>query len=222
MLYKKIKCYTSYVVLLFCGVKIVDKNFGLDIDGVLNDMVGFEKLKGEKYFEYSKPVVNNQAFYFRDLFECDKLEETKFWLKNILDFFLNVPCREGAATAIEELKENGYNIHIITARMFADKKSVLGILARNLVKSWLKKNNIKYDSIHFCEPGSEDKKKFIKELCISIMLEDFPEEIKKMENMVKVICFTNEYNKNLQSVDRISGFEELNKTVLKLERKNEK
>ena len=97
---------------------------------------------------------------------------------------------------IDKLKENGFEIYIITARFLTDKNTIEGEKMRNIVKNWLKQNNIHYDKIIF---SPEDKLEICKKNNIDIMIEDKVENINNISKEIPVICFNASYNKSCTS-----------------------
>ena len=67
---------------------------------------------------------------------------------------------------------------------------------RNIVKNWLKQNDIHYDKIIF---APEDKLEICKENEIDIMIEDKVENINNISKEIPVVCFNASYNKSCTS-----------------------
>lgn len=167
-------------------------NIGFDIDGVLTNIENFQIEEGKKHFKTE--VVNPKGFSIKEMFGCTEKEEYEFWKKNILKYSIAEPAREGIAEVIKKLRTDGNKIHIITSRYFTDKDNVLGKVMRTIVREWLIENGIEYDDIVFC---GEDKSDAIKDKYISVMVEDNPDNIKKLSNLTDVISVKCNYNRDI-------------------------
>ncbi len=175
---------------------------GIDIDGFLTDIATFQIVQGKKYFGN---IVNRNGYSIREIYNCSKKEEVKFWIKNFKYYFENP--RPNAKEFIDYIRSHGGEVYIITSRAFSADNSMLGLFMRRNVKRWLKKNNIKYDGIAFCD---EDKTKTIKKLDIEVMGEDSPKNINDINSYVKVICMDAPYNSEIDNENtyRITNFDE--------------
>ena len=185
-------------------------NIGLDIDGCLTDIETFHLRYGVPFFEkkFNKSVVNEYGKSIRQLFDCTKKEEARFWLKHMIKYTIKDPVREGAAEFTKWAYENGHQIHIITSRALSTKQNFAGTLARWAVRRWLKKSGIRYEEITFCD---EDKLPALKKYHVSYMVEDDPDNIMAMKDITKVICMNAKCNAHLvdECVCRCDSFEEV-------------
>ena len=57
---------------------------GIDIDGFLTDIATFQIVQGKKYFGN---IVNRNGYSIREIYNCSKKEEVKFWIKNFKYYF---------------------------------------------------------------------------------------------------------------------------------------
>ena len=179
-------------------------NVGIDIDGFLTDIATFQLEQGLKYFDN---IVNRNGYTIREIFNCSKKDEAKFWIKNFKYCFKDV--RPQAKEFIEYIRNNGGKVYIITSRALSAKNSILGLFMRSCVKLWLAKNGIKYDGIAFC---NEDKTKVIKMYDIEVMGEDSPHNINVISDYVKVICMSAPYNTEVES-DNVYKVEDFNEAI---------
>ena len=168
-------------------------NIAIDIDGVLTNIAAFQLKYGEMYFK--REPINKNGFTLSQMFGCSEEEEKNFWKKYLLRYITTEPARKGLAPTIKKIKEDGNNIYIITARVFADKDNTLGKLMRFIVSEWLKYNGIIYDKIVFC---ASDKKQAVIENYISVIIEDNVENIKQLSEIIDVICVDCDYNKHIE------------------------
>ena len=185
-------------------------NIGLDIDGCLTDIETFHLKYGVPFFEkkFNKHIVNEYGKSIRQLFDCTKGEEARFWLKHMIKYTIKDPVRDGAAEFTRWAYENGHQIHIITSRALSTKQNFAGKLARLAVRRWLKKSGIRYEEITFCD---EDKLPALKKYNVSYMVEDDPDNIMAMKDITKVICMNAKCNAHLinECVCRCDSFEEV-------------
>ena len=186
-------------------------NIGIDIDGVLTNVGKFILDKGLEYCKETnkgkrvKPVT----YHSKEMFGWDEETDLDFWSKNIFLYARYCPPLEGAAYNIKKLKEDGNNIYIITARWIANGELSEYDIKNNkyfkylenpkkemqdIVKYWLKKNNIMYDKLLFTR---ENKEKEILENNIDIMVEDSPKNIESLSKITKIICMSWDYNEHI-------------------------
>ena len=169
---------------------------GIDIDGVLTDIEKWQLDYGSKFYyeNYNKEIVNPKGYETNDIFnstvECDDL----FWDKYFKEYSINVEARKFASEVISKLKQDRYEINIITARgSFLSHSSDVMSKEENeqIVKDWLQKNKIYYDSLIF---STEDKLDICIKNNINIMIEDKVDNINKISTKIPVICFNARYN----------------------------
>jgi len=169
---------------------------GIDIDGVLTDIEKWQLDYGSKFYyeNYNKEIINPKGYETNEIFnstvECDDL----FWDKYFKEYSINVEARKFASEVISKLKQDGYEINIITARgSFLSHSSDVMSKEENeqIVKDWLQKNKIYYDSLIF---SPEDKLDICIDNDINIMIEDKVDNINKISTKIPVICFNAGYN----------------------------
>lgn len=170
---------------------------GIDIDGVLTDLEQYQLDCGSKYvYEHFKSgVVNGEAYETFDILGIDNDTDDLFWKEYLEDYATLEPARKFAAEVIGKLRSDGYEIYIITARYLTDRNDELGLRMRTKVKDWLLKNGICYDKLIF---SPEDKLNVCKDNSIDLMIEDKVDNIKKISEVIPVICFNASYNRDLE------------------------
>ena len=177
-------------------------NIGIDLDGVLTNYRQFAIEQGQKYCrENNKGKLENaEAYYMKDMYNWDEKTDYDFWIKNIFIYATENSAIQGASENIKKIKEDGHTIFIITARKFAtpddDCEQEIKEKMKKTVKDWLAKNKIEYDYIIF---SKEDKSKNIIENDIDVMIEDSPNNIKKLSKLTKIICVDWPYNKGIEN-----------------------
>lgn len=170
---------------------------GIDIDGVLTDMESFIFDYMSKYLVLNAVAYNieKSCYRFSDTFNVDEIHSEGF-LKDYFDTYITKEeARKFASEVIEKLKSEGNEIYIITARTHTNRNDTYGKKMRKLVKKWLKKNNIVYDKLIFSKGESERKDYEINEYKIDLMIEDNPNNIKELSEIIPVICYDAGYNK---------------------------
>lgn len=190
-------------------------NIGLDVDGVLIDLEGYQMRWGMEYFVQGqkKKVENPKAYDIQDIFGCTKEERDAFWTRYIWKYCLTEPMTVNVAETVRKLRKRGHKIYIITGRVHTTKRGLKGWLFRNMLKYWLRKNRLIYDEILFCsEDGSAvEKVQICKEKHIDIMVDDKPENLLALKDNVGTVCYPAAWNEDCRELDayRIGKFEEL-------------
>lgn len=196
-------------------------NIGIDLDGVLTNYRKFAIEKGQKYCEENGKgrLVNPKAYYINDMFNWDEETEVDFWTQNIFLYAENNPAIPVASDNIKKLKKDGNTIFIITARLFASPDTEcsdeIKEKMRKTVKNWLDKNQIEYDYLIF---SRENKTKDIIENNIDIMIEDSPNNLKKLSELTQMICVDWPYNKSVENdnIYRCYNWNEIYKKIIEI------
>lgn len=178
---------------------------GIDIDGVITDLEQFvidyiTKYCVENDIKYN--IGNSDYDYFKT-FNITKEQEMKFWNQYLESYAINEKARPFAAEVIEKLRKDGNEIYIITARWLTNRDDNIGNKMREIVKNWLHENRILYDKLIFSKASKEKKSNEIIENKIDLMIEDSPNNIRELSNIIPVICYNAEYNKDCKG-DRIT------------------
>ena len=170
-------------------------NIGIDIDGVLTNLEEFyrEYVTKYRYYHDINTDININEYWVKEAYGLSKEQDNDFFTNYFKYYEDNWKARAFASEVIKKLKEEGFNIFIITSRWKSDRTDKQGESIRNKVINWLKNNDIYYDDIFFV---GWDKIKTLKELKIDVMIEDHPDNILSFSKITKVICFDASYNKN--------------------------
>lgn len=170
-------------------------NIGIDIDGVLTNVIRYACDYGSKYFfeKYGKLDININSWSLKNMFNVTDEEDKECWFTIVKNYSINEPARPFASEIINKLKSEGNSIYIITARSVDKWDDVDGEM-NNVVKIWLEHNKINYDKLIF----SKEKMKVCKEYDIDIMIEDKTENINSISKKLPVICFHENHNKDLK------------------------
>ena len=198
-------------------------NIGIDVDGVLVDIEGYQLKYGKEYFlkVHNKSIINPKAFDIEQIFDCSHKEREKFWQKYIWGYCLNEPPFPNAPECISKLHKEGHKIVLITGRAHTIEDNITGKLFRFMLKHWLKKNKFVYDDIIYCseKESSTDKLKACIDNDIDIMIDDKPENLLALVDKLKVICYPAIWNQDVDNeyFIRVDGWNEVYEYVSKLE-----
>ena len=170
---------------------------GIDIDGVLTDVEQFmvdyiSKYCVENNIKYN---IGKSRYSSSETFNISKEQEDDFWNKNLEFYAREERVRPFASEVIKKLKEDGNEIYVITARWLTNRDDEIGNNMREIVKEWLLENDIIYDELIFTKADKEKKHQEITDNKIDIMIEDSPKNINELSNIVPIICYDANYNR---------------------------
>ena len=197
-------------------------NIGIDVDGVLVDMEGYQLNHGTEYFSkvLGKEVVNPKAYDIEQIFSCTHAEREKFWRKYIWGYCLTEPPIKEAPQTISKLHNDGHKIFLITGRAHTTENGITGKLFRWMLKYWLKKNHIFYNHIIFCSAKDSSTNKL--DICIKnkidVMIDDKPENLYTLIEKFKVICYPAIWNEDIvdDSFIRVSDWNQIYDCISKI------
>ena len=166
---------------------------GIDIDGVLTNEESYILDFGSAFFTNNNISykIHNDIYDSKETFEVSQEDYDAFWKECIFDYSRNISIRPFAKDILKKLVEQNHEIYIITSRYYTTYENDNKLKMQNIVKEWLKRNEIKYNSLIF----TRKKDEICKELYIDVMIEDKPENIDRISKHIPVICFNEEYNK---------------------------
>lgn len=169
-------------------------NIGIDVDGVLTDYEWYMDYFAAQ-MEYGVEIHTGESNMLKR-YNWAEEQEKKFHRKHFMWYVRKMPIRENVAATIRALKEEGHRIYIITARAYADRKTVFGGMMRTCLKRWLAINSVEYDELVFVDwkNSAEEKAEWAKKLSVDVFLEDTVENIDKLKEICKVICLRTGYN----------------------------
>lgn len=196
---------------------------GIDIDGVLTNIEQFVINNLSKYcvknnVEYK---IDTNHYDYCKTFNISKEIELDFWKSYLESYAIQEKARPFAAEVIEKLKKDGNEIYIITARWFTNQDDEIGNKMRKIVKNWLYENKIGYDQLIFSKGHNERKVQEIVEHKIEVMIEDNPNNIKEIANIIPVICYHAGYNKDCigNQIIRCYSWYDIDSKINQLKRK---
>ena len=159
---------------------------GIDIDGVLTDLHTFHLDYGIKYaYENNLGEIKDPYGYkISDVINLENVVHRDFWNKYAKSYTKKKYTREFAPEILQKLKEEGNEIHIITARNPKLEEP------KEWTTSWLEENNICYNKLTF----TGEKIDYCKENDIDLMIEDTKSTILDLAKYIPVICYDAPYN----------------------------
>lgn len=196
---------------------------GLDMDGVIVDLAGYQLAKGIPYFSKKlglskKNVVKNLSAYdIEEIFGVSHSERMKFWAHYIWQYCLTIPPIKGVSEKTNKWHNEGRKVVIVTSRVYVMEDNLLGELFRLMVHLYLKINNIYVDDVIFCEEknSAEAKAKACRKAGIKLMIDDKLENVNKISEERLALCFDNPWNQEglSERVTRIDSFEDADKFI---------
>lgn len=164
-------------------------NIGIDVDNTITDTLPVLK----KYCkEYNDKVIkrnlsmNEEGFAVANLYEWTEEEKKEFLVKYIDEVREQAKIKQNAQKIIRKLKQEGNTIYIITAR-----KQIKDRNPYEITQNFLQKNNIQYDKLVI----QKDKKQFCIDNNIEILIDDEPQNINSVSEVIPVIVFEAIHNK---------------------------
>ena len=161
---------------------------GLDLDNTISNT---SEILHDRLKKYAVKLSISS-----DIILEDEYRTLNFYKEYTEDIFDNVEVKENAKEVIDELKDNGHEIYIITART-TDFISE-GLSAKEMTFDWLKKHKIFVDDIITGVYG-KSKAEVCKRLNIDLMVDDDPHNYQEItKEGIKCLLFDDkkEYEKN--------------------------
>lgn len=185
---------------------------GIDVDNTITDTLPILKRYCKKYNDdiiKRNLQMNEKGFAVDNLYEWTEEEKMDF-INNIYPkVFEDVKAKENASTIIKKLKEKGNTIYIITARTKIKEPY-------KVTQQMLDKYNIVYDEIIV----QKDKKQFCIDNNIDILIDDEPQNINFVSEIIPVIAFEYIYNEecNGKNIIKVQTWDEIYNIINNLKR----
>ena len=179
-------------------------NIGVDLDGVLIDIQGFNCRHAPPFFKkkFNREVADESAYDIRDIFKCQENEYMSYWKRYLFIYSVFESAGKNAKKTVRALCNDGHSILIISKRVFTCRKDFMGKLMRIIVRNWLWRNGIRHNEVVFCDNDVPDSKRTAcLEKSIDVMIDDEPVNIEAIAPIAKVICFDSSYNRNCEGVN---------------------
>jgi len=199
-------------------------NIGIDVDGVLTDIQGFNHKHAPTFFKkkFNRAFADESSYDIRDIFKCPENEYRAYWTKYLLKYIITEPPRKNAKKIVRQLRKDGHSIYIISKRVYTCRKDYKGMFMRFVMRNWLWRNGIRYKEIAFCDNDIHDSKRTAcLERKIDVMIDDETVNINAIAPIARVICFDTSYNQDCisENVKRVKDFDEI---YIFLKRENKK
>lgn len=184
----------------------MEMNIGIDIDDTIADTTA-------QMLHYIKQEqVLQKAYHQGDIMQKGKellrgvalSEESKqFYKKYAKDVVLNVKPKQSVKQKIQELKDRGHQIYIITTRGENHFKG-----AYEATYDWLMENNITFDEL-ICD--ANEKVEACKEKNIDVMIDDSIETCERLqENGIDCLVMNSYFNEqDATKLPRVNTWEEV-------------
>ena len=189
---------------------------GVDADGVLNNMSKFHIKYGTKFFK--REPVQPEAYSVREMFACSPFMEVLYGLFYFKKYCKEYEPREEASSVIQELNQEGHELHEITARKFVTLRNFLGKYSRNMFKTWTEKYNMDFKSYQYCSEKWSPRDKWIAchKLSVDVMIDDKPDVALYLANHgIKVLLFDAPYNQDVkhENITRVFNWVEVHDQI---------
>ena len=183
-------------------------NIGIDIDNVIsnfNEVLLNEFLIHDKDLRNSGIININADYITKGMFDWTKEELNEFYMNNIERIAKKLVVLDGAKEYIDKLKNDGYNIFIITGRDNGEYTNPY-----EMTKKWLDENNIIYDKLILTSAyDTHSKTKACLKNHIDIMIDDSKRICEDCAvNNIKVLLMDTPYNKD-SNVTKVHNWEEI-------------
>lgn len=166
---------------------------GIDIDNTITDTLPILKQYCKRYNEEivkRNLLMNEEGFSTFNLYDWTEEENLDFCSKYLEEVVLQAKVKENAKEVIQRLREEGNTIYIITARIKPHFKEPY-----ETTQKFLQKNGIVYDELLV---GSTNKKQFCIENNIDVMIDDEPQNINPISQIIPVIAIRAIYNEHCE------------------------
>jgi uncharacterized HAD superfamily protein len=175
------------------------ERIGVDLDGVLGDLVGVMIKEAYNFFGVS---INEGEITSFKLEDCTDLTEDQireiFKRREIYERISIIPDSQ---FSINRFRENGFIIHVIT-----DRRPELS----DITRKWLDANGFHWDYLHLIK--ADDKAKLAKRNDISIFIEDKYETVLDLSGVCRRVYLINRpYNQGKlpRNVFRVNTWSEI-------------
>ena len=181
---------------------------GIDIDNVIsnfNDELFREFLDHDKSLR-NAGIINNDAYITRGMFDWSKEELDDFYYSNIERIAMNLKVIDKAPETIKRLRDNGYEIYIISGRDNGEYSDPY-----KMTSEWLGKYGIEYDKFILTDAyNSDEKAKICIQNDISIMIDDSTKVCRETKsNGIETLLMDTPYNRQANDFTRVCNWDEI-------------
>ena len=186
---------------------------GIDVDNTITDTLVIMKQYCKKYNDEvvkRNLAMNEKGFAAGNLYDWTDEERQDFFDNILPEVFLKVEPKKNAQEVIQKLKQENNEIYIITARTKAKN-------SYELTLKTLQKYNIPYDELVI----QKDKKQYCIDNNIDILLDDEPQNINSVSEIIPVIVFEAIHNEecNGNNIIKVKTWHEAYEVIKEIEKK---
>lgn len=167
-------------------------NIGIDIDDTLTYLKDIKIQYAKKYIKnnnLSYKLINADSVFFSEMFDWPIEECDKFWFEESFNMLSSAPARQNASLVLNNLRQNGHKLIIITARSNNWHEDPYKISY-----DWLVKNNIPFDKLIV---GQQNKRQACVEEKIDVFIDDMPNNLIDLQDLgIYTILMNTAHNKN--------------------------
>lgn len=176
---------------------------GIDIDDTITDTWSYMVPIYSRIFNIPTEKLSHSQPYYNSVKKLNLTIDDYFKIMQpyYRENTLNIPIKKDAQEVINILKKEGHKIIFITARgkMYHEPKLI--------TKTYLEKNNIKYDKLII---NANDKATICKKENIDLFIDDSYKHCQSVSSIgIKVLMFGTNYNKNIKEFTRITSWYEV-------------
>lgn len=186
---------------------------GIDIDNVISN---FDEELLKEFLNHDKElrnsgIINKNADYIkRGMFDWSQQEIDEFYYSNIERIATNLNVIDKAPEYIKKLKQEGYQIILISGRKNGEYQNPY-----EMTIEWLNKHGIVYDKLILTNAyDSSEKAKVCLENGITIMIDDSAricEEVDKSGTIALIM--DTPYNRQVSHIKRVHNWKEIHEYI---------
>lgn len=186
---------------------MIKYNFGIDIDGVLTDEGpdnnSIWQQKMNEFFDREITLKEN-SYDLRKAFDINDQELNLFIQEKITEVYSSVKAIDKARKILDQLKEQGHRLILITARSEEH---------RFLTEQWLKENKFSYHELHH----QHQKAPLAVEKNISLFIDDRKENALEIAAQKIPVYLVNKYHncdfKGNEKITKVDNWDEIEKKL---------
>ncbi len=185
---------------------------GIDVDNTITDTLVVMKQYCKKYNDEvvkRNLPMNKKGFAASNLYDWTDEERQDFFDNILPEVFSRVEPKKNAQEIIQKLKQENNEIYIITARTKVKEPY-------KLTKEMLEKYGINYDELII----QKDKKQCCIDNNIDILLDDEPQNINSVSEIIPVIAFEATHNEecNGNNIVKVKTWNEAYEVIKQIEK----
>lgn len=185
---------------------------GIDVDNTITDTLVVMKQYCKKYNDEvvkRNLSMNEKGFAAGNLYDWTDKEKQYFFDNILPEVFSRVEPKKNAQEIIQKLKQENNEIYIITARTKAKN-------SYELTLKTLQKYNIPYNELVI----QKDKKQYCIANKIDILLDDEPQNINSVSEIIPVIVFEAVHNEecNGNNIIKVKTWNEAYEAIKEIEK----